>query len=131
MPERNMKEHPICDPFSGVKGDPYERVFRVDFIEGCSGETTEDGYSIKDYFDQTDPDGTALRPYVGGRQTVRTPFGHISGALWSYKVILGAYELSKGSVWTWYRGLGTCYSPKNTTRPPTTGSAPLLPKLKR
>ena len=61
-----MKEHPICDPFSGVKGDPYERVFRVDFIEGCSGETTEDGYSIKDYFDQTDPDGSALRPYVGG-----------------------------------------------------------------
>ena len=50
MPERNMKEHPICDPFSGVKGDPYERVFRVDFLEGCSDETTDDGYSIKDYY---------------------------------------------------------------------------------
>jgi len=51
-------------------------------------------------------------------QTVRTPFGHISGALWSYKVILGAYELSKGSVWTWYRRLGTCYSPRKTQRAP-------------
>ena len=57
--ERNLKQHPWCDPHDGTKGVSFERVFLPNFYAGARGESDSRGCTVYEYITGTDEGGRA------------------------------------------------------------------------
>ena len=55
--ERNLKQHPWCDPHDGTKGVSFERVFLPNFYAGARGESDSRGCTVYEYITGTDEAG--------------------------------------------------------------------------